>query len=114
MAYAAVPDRLAWAVETMAIGPADRVLEIGCGRGVAVALICERLAGAGGLRRVADADELADAVGFLLADEVGRYAMTLDAARIARAEADVLDAIMHALDPLLAAARPAEVAGARA
>jgi SAM-dependent methyltransferase len=45
MAYAAVPDRLAWAVETMAIGPADRVLEIGCGRGVAVALICERLAG---------------------------------------------------------------------
>ncbi len=77
-------------------------------------LICERLAGAGGLRRVADADELADAVGFLLADEVGRYAMTLDAARIARAEADVLDAIMHALDPLLAADRAAEVAGARA
>lgn len=77
-------------------------------------LICERLAGAGGLRRVADADELADAAGFLLADEVGRYAMTLDAARVARAEAGVLDAIMHSIDPLLAAARGAEVAGARA
>src|SRR3546814_9420673 len=71
-------------------------------------LICERLAGAGGLRRVADADELADAVGFLLADEVGRYAMTLDAARVARAEAHVLDAIMHALEPLLAPARSEE------
>lgn len=77
-------------------------------------LICERLAGAGGLRRVADADELADAVGFLLADEVGRYAMTLDAARVARAEAHVLDAIMHALEPLLEPAGPAEAAGARA
>lgn len=35
----AVPERLAWAVETMAIGPDERVLEIGCGTGVAVALI---------------------------------------------------------------------------
>jgi 3-deoxy-D-manno-octulosonic-acid transferase len=78
------------------------------------AAICERLAGAGGLRHVADADELADAVGFLLSDEVGRCAMTLDAARIARAEAHVLDAVMHALDPLLASAAPAEAAGARA
>lgn len=63
--------------------------------------ICERLAGAGALRRVADVDELADAVSFLLTDEVGRCAMTLDAARIARAEAHVLDAVMHAIEPLL-------------
>jgi SAM-dependent methyltransferase len=41
----AVPERLSWAVETMAVGPEDRLLEIGCGRGVAVALVCERLAG---------------------------------------------------------------------
>ena len=75
--------------------------------------ICERLAGAGALRRVAGADELADAVGFLLADEVGRYAMTLDAARIARTEAHVLDAVMHALDPLLTRDAAAEAAGAR-
>lgn len=38
-----IPERLRWAVETMAVQPADRILEIGCGRGVAVALVCERL-----------------------------------------------------------------------
>jgi cyclopropane fatty-acyl-phospholipid synthase-like methyltransferase len=45
MATAAAPERLRWAVETLALGPDDRLLEIGCGPGVAVALICERLVG---------------------------------------------------------------------
>jgi trans-aconitate methyltransferase len=38
-----VPERLRWAVEVLAVDPADHLLEIGCGRGVAVSLICERL-----------------------------------------------------------------------
>ncbi len=38
-----VPERIAWAVERLEIQPADRLLEIGCGRGVAVEFICQQL-----------------------------------------------------------------------
>jgi protein-L-isoaspartate O-methyltransferase len=39
----AVPARIAWAVDQLAVGEADRILEIGGGRGVAAALICAGL-----------------------------------------------------------------------
>jgi cyclopropane fatty-acyl-phospholipid synthase-like methyltransferase len=38
-----VPDRVRRAVEALSIRPADRVLEVGCGNGGAVWLICDRL-----------------------------------------------------------------------
>jgi len=38
-----VSDRIRWGVDAMDIQPSDQVLEIGCGHGVAVALVCVRL-----------------------------------------------------------------------
>jgi SAM-dependent methyltransferase len=40
-----VAERFGWAVEVLDPAPADRLLEIGCGPGVAVSLICPRLSG---------------------------------------------------------------------
>jgi SAM-dependent methyltransferase len=39
----AVPDRVRWALEVIDPGPADNLLEIGCGSGVAASLVCARL-----------------------------------------------------------------------
>lgn len=37
--------RLQWAVDTLAVAPEDQLLEIGCGHGVAVSLVCDKLTG---------------------------------------------------------------------
>jgi SAM-dependent methyltransferase len=59
MAAKAAPERIRWAVETLDPGPDERLLEIGCGPGVAVSVICERLAGG----RIVAIDRSATAIG---------------------------------------------------
>jgi ubiquinone/menaquinone biosynthesis C-methylase UbiE len=51
----AVPPRLLWAVERLSVEPDDHLLEIGCGSGVAVSLICDRLGDGTGLLLFYDA-----------------------------------------------------------
>jgi precorrin-6B methylase 2 len=59
MVTKAVPEHVRWAVERLRPGPNDQLLEIGCGPGVAVTLLCERLVGG----RIVAIDRSATAIG---------------------------------------------------
>jgi len=45
MSSRSVPRRVHWAVQLLDVFSGDEILEIGCGPGVAVSLVCDRLAG---------------------------------------------------------------------
>jgi SAM-dependent methyltransferase len=38
-----IPERIQWAVGVLQVRPADRILEVGCGSGAAVSLVCDQL-----------------------------------------------------------------------
>jgi SAM-dependent methyltransferase len=64
-----VPERLTWAMQTMAVAPSDHVLEIGCGRGVAAWLVCQQLT-RGRLVAVDRSPTMAEAAAFRNTDSV--------------------------------------------
>jgi SAM-dependent methyltransferase len=66
-----VPDRIAWALALLEVGADDRILEFGCGPGLAVAAMCERLSPAG---RVTAIDRSETAVGLCRSLNVAQIA----------------------------------------
>lgn len=81
-----MPERIRWAVAGIGLPPGARVLEVGCGRGVAVALISERLVDGS----VTGVDRSAHAV----AQASARNAAAVRAGRVVIREASLAD-----LDP---------------
>lgn len=76
-----VPARLSWAVERLALHGNERVLEIGCGPGVAVSLVADRLTGG----RITGIDRSATAIG----RAADRNAAHVAAGRVVLAQLDL-------------------------
>jgi ubiquinone/menaquinone biosynthesis C-methylase UbiE len=65
-----VSERQRRAVEALDVQPGDRVLELGCGHGVAASLVCEKLTGGGHLTAIDRSQKMIDAATTRNADHV--------------------------------------------
>ena len=81
----AIPERLKGAAERLAVGPADAVLELGCGNGVLAALIAPQLARGHYLGLDRSSSAIAKAV-WRNADAVASGALSFRLGEIAKAE----------------------------
>jgi SAM-dependent methyltransferase len=92
----AVPQRITWAVEQLAGTPADRILEIGCGGGHALALIRARFPGA----EVVAIDR--SALQVARARELNRAAIDEGRVRVEQMELSDAPGVLGAFDAVLA------------
>jgi cyclopropane fatty-acyl-phospholipid synthase-like methyltransferase len=81
-----IPERIRWAVEQLAPAPDDHLLEIGCGPGVAVSVVCDHLAGG----RIVAIDRSATAIA---------RATTRNAGHVAAGRAVLRTAALESLRP---------------
>jgi SAM-dependent methyltransferase len=78
-------ERFVWAVDTLAPDPADRVLEVGCGHGVAVSLVCERLT-SGRITAIDRSEKMIEMAARRNRDHVERGAAVLKTAALEEAD----------------------------
>ncbi|MGZ5359985.1 MAG: class I SAM-dependent methyltransferase [Solirubrobacterales bacterium] len=79
-------DRQAWAVEVLDVRPSDRMLEVGCGHGVAVSGVCERLGEGGRMVAIDRSQEMIDAAAKRNAEHVAAGRLELVRSTFAEAE----------------------------
>ncbi|MCK6629158.1 MAG: class I SAM-dependent methyltransferase [Anaerolineae bacterium] len=110
-----IPQRIAAAVELLAVQPGDHLLEIGCGNGAAAGLVCERL-GEGQLVAIDRSEKQIDLASarnraHLESGKLILHALALESARLDEARFDKIFAInvncfwLHSEEPLAAVKR---------
>jgi cyclopropane fatty-acyl-phospholipid synthase-like methyltransferase len=72
-------ERLVWAVNILAVEPGEQLLEIGCGHGVAVSLVCEKL-GSGTITAIDRSQKMVEAASKRNADYVAAGIATFQTA----------------------------------
>jgi cyclopropane fatty-acyl-phospholipid synthase-like methyltransferase len=92
--------RLVWAVDVLGVEPTDRLLEIGCGQGVAVSLVSEKLDG-GSITAIDRSQKMIEKARKRYADRVASsvasfQSASLDQADLGKARFDKIFAIRPA------------------